>query len=51
MTHRNKNERVVLEMRIMSYRSLVRRVMHDETRQRLTREIAELEKKLREIDE
>jgi hypothetical protein len=51
MTHKNKNDRVVLELRIMSYRSLIGRVVHNETKQRLMKEIAELERKLREIDE
>jgi hypothetical protein len=47
----HKNERVELEMKIMKYRSLARRVMHDETTQRINELIAELEQKLRAIDE
>jgi hypothetical protein len=51
MAFKNKNDRVELEMKIMKYRLLARRVMHDETEQRITSLIAELEQKLREIDE
>jgi hypothetical protein len=46
-----KNERVELEMKIMKYRLLARRVMHDETARRINLLVAELEQKLREIDE
>jgi hypothetical protein len=48
---KNKNDRVKLEIKIMKYRSLARRVMHDETEQRINLLIVELEQKLREIDE
>jgi hypothetical protein len=48
---KNKNERVELEMEILKYRSLARRVIHDETVQRINSRICELEQKLREIDE
>jgi hypothetical protein len=48
MPIRNKNDRVELAMKIMKYRSLARRVMHDETAQRINSLIAELEQKLRE---
>jgi hypothetical protein len=47
---RSKNERVELEMKIMKYRSLARRVVHDETAQRIHALIAELEQELHEID-
>jgi hypothetical protein len=47
----HRNERVELEMKIMKYRSLARRLMHDETAQRINALIAELAHKLREIDE
>jgi len=48
---RNKNERVQLEMQIMKYRQSLVHIV-DEAFHRTAREkIAELEKKLREIDE
>jgi len=48
---RNKNERVHLEMQIMKYRQFLI-LINDEQFQRTAREkIAELEQKLREIDE
>jgi hypothetical protein len=46
----SKNERVELEMKIMKARQLAR-AADDLTRQRLTALGAELEQKLREIDE
>ncbi len=47
----SKNERVELEMKIMKYRSLARRITDDETKQRIAELITELEQKLRERDE
>jgi hypothetical protein len=47
----SKNERIELAIRIMKYRSLARRVVHEKTARRIDLLIAELEKKLREIDE
>lgn len=47
---RSKNERVELEMKIMKARQLARQA-DDLTRERLTALVAELEQKLREIDE
>jgi hypothetical protein len=47
----SKNERVELAIRIMKYRSLARRVINEKTAQRIDQLIAELEQKLREIDE
>jgi hypothetical protein len=38
-------------MKIMKYRSLARRVTDDETKRRIEGLVAELEQKLREIDE
>ena len=50
MAHRN--ERVQLEMKIMKYRQLARQQSSDDvTRQRIEELIAELERKLREIDD
>jgi regulator of replication initiation timing len=46
-----RNERVQLEMKIMRYRLLARQTSDDETTQRIKALIAELEQKLREIDE
>jgi hypothetical protein len=51
MMRKNGNDRVELEMRIMKYRSLARRVVHEKTARRIEQEIAELERRLREIDE
>lgn len=45
------NERVELEMKIMRYRQIARQVFDPETRDRIVTLIAELEQKLREIDE
>jgi hypothetical protein len=47
----HKNERVELEMKIMKYRLLARQAPDDLTRQRIKDLIAELEQKLRDIDE
>jgi hypothetical protein len=47
----HKNERVELEMRILKYRDLLSRVADEEFLKRAKAKIAELEKKLREIDE
>jgi hypothetical protein len=47
----SKNERVELEMKIMKYRAMARKVTDDKTTQRLTELVAELEQKLKEIDE
>jgi hypothetical protein len=48
----SKNERVELEMKIVKYRQLVRAAVSDaETEKRIGDLIAELEQKLREIDE
>jgi hypothetical protein len=46
-----KNDRVELEMKIVKYRSLARQATDDETTQRIKTLVAELEQKLREIDE
>jgi hypothetical protein len=52
MTHRNKNERVELEMKIMKYRRMAMlATSDDETRQRIMSLVKELEQKFREIDE
>lgn len=48
---RNKNERVELEMQIMRFRLLGKQVTDEQFVQRSQLKIAELEKKLREIDE
>jgi hypothetical protein len=49
---RSKNERVELEMKIMKYRqAAVLATADDVTRQRIMALVAELEQKLREIDE
>jgi hypothetical protein len=48
----NKNERVELEMKILKYRQMADFAVSDElTKQRIAALIAELEQKLREIDE
>jgi hypothetical protein len=47
----SKNERVELEMKIMKYRALARQSPDEVTRKRINELIAELEQKLREIDE
>jgi hypothetical protein len=48
---RSKNERVELEMQIMKYRQLMLRIADEEFLKRAREHIAELEKRLREIDE
>jgi hypothetical protein len=48
---RRRNERVELEMRIMKYKALLRQQTDEETMSRMQSLIAELEQKLREIDE
>ena len=49
---RSKNDRVELEMKIMKYRQLALLAASDElTRLRIAELVAELEQKLREIDE
>ena len=48
----SKNERVELEMQIMKYRNLARQIATDkETAARIEELTAELQSKLREIDE
>jgi hypothetical protein len=47
----HKNERVELEMKIMRYKELLRRGWDPETTRRFEAAVAELEQKLREIDE
>ena len=47
----SKNERVELEMKMMKYRQLAGRIIDEEFVRRAKEKIAELEKKLREIDE
>jgi hypothetical protein len=47
----HKNERVKLEMKIMKYRLLAREAGDEITMRRVKTLIAELEQKLREIDE
>jgi hypothetical protein len=47
----SKNERVELEMKIMKYRGLARDAPDKLTAERIEALVAELEKKLREIDE
>jgi hypothetical protein len=47
----HKNERVVLEMKIMKYRAMARSASDPLTTERINTLIAELEQKLREIDE
>jgi hypothetical protein len=49
MTH--ENERAELEMRIAQYRQLALRISDEELLKRFATQIAELEQKLREIDE
>jgi hypothetical protein len=48
MAHKSYNERAELEMTIKKYRSLARRVVHNETAQRINVLIVELEQKIRE---
>jgi len=47
----SKNERVELEMKIMKYRALARDAPDQLTAKRIATLVAELEQKLREIDE
>jgi hypothetical protein len=47
----HKNERVELEMEIMRFRQLGRRITDEQLQKRLRQRLAELEQKLREIDE
>jgi hypothetical protein len=47
----SKNERVELEMKIIKYRALARQAPDQETMRRINGLVAELEQKLREIDE
>jgi hypothetical protein len=47
----SKNDRVELEMKIMRYRQLASRTADEEFLRRVRDQIAELEQKLREIDE
>jgi hypothetical protein len=47
----NKNDRVELAMKIAKYRSLSKRATNNQAAQRLDGLVAELERKLREIDE
>jgi hypothetical protein len=47
----SKNDRVDLETKIMKYRSLARQALDEETMHRIKSLVAELEQKLREIDE
>jgi hypothetical protein len=51
MTHKNKNERVELEMKIIKYRELLRRAWDPETTGRFQIALEELQQALREIDE
>jgi hypothetical protein len=46
-----KNDRVELEMKILKYRALARQAPDDMTAQRIKTLVAELQQKLREIDE
>jgi len=47
----HKNERVEIEMQIMKYRELTGRIADEQFLRRAREKIAELERKLREIDE
>ena len=47
----SKNERVELEMKIMKYRAMARHATDPATTERMETLVAELEQKLREIDE
>jgi hypothetical protein len=47
----SKNQRVELELKIMKYRALARQAPDEETLRRINELVAELELKLREIDE
>jgi hypothetical protein len=48
---KNRNDRVELEMKIAKYRLLARQAPDFETTRRISGLVAELEQKLREIDE
>jgi hypothetical protein len=48
---RNKNERVLLEMQIMKYQQFLVRITDEQFRRSAKEKIAELKRKLREIDE
>jgi hypothetical protein len=47
----HKNDRIVLEMKIMKYRALARDARDELTTERIGTLVAELEQKLRDIDE
>ncbi len=47
----SKSDRVQLEMKIIKYRTLARQTSDEITKKRIDGLIAELEQKLREIDE
>jgi hypothetical protein len=47
----HKSERVELEMKIMKYRALARQASDEVTTARIKELVAELERKLRDIDE
>jgi hypothetical protein len=47
----SKNERVELEMKILKFRQWVTRITDEEFQKQIRERIAELEQKLREIDE
>jgi hypothetical protein len=51
MPYQNKNERVTLELEIMRYRQWGRRITDEQFQKQLRERLAELEQKLREIDE
>lgn len=51
MAKRAANERVELEMKILRYRQLMRRMTDEELVKRFAEQVAALEQKLREIDE
>ena len=48
---RSKNERVELEMQILRYRQMTSRRTDDAYLKRVNQQVADLEQKLREIDE
>ena len=48
---RSKNERVELEMKIMRHRQMARRTTDEEFLKRINEQLAELERKLRVVDE
>ena len=51
MANRPANERVELEMKIMQYRQLMRRMTEEELLKRFAEQIAALERQLRETDQ